>query len=230
MPRKRPTAYKCGHIRPTGNSTFLAYTYAALDFMDAKPYGCSSFPAGIAACGKNGIVVKPVALNRKRRCVWPKEGFYLMCKDSVVAQVDAVIASDRTAQECLRLIVAHFDAQTGTIHRLDDSDGRLKLIAHIGIPEVIMDKVTDIPVGKGIAGAAASERRPVTICNIKTDTSGVVGAKAPLTGMEGAVAVPMIKNGQLHGTLGVGKRTEYTWSEAETSQLEEAATLLCSLV
>tara|TARA_R110001592_G_scaffold165074_1_gene399267 strand:+ start:138 stop:653 length:516 start_codon:yes stop_codon:yes gene_type:complete len=160
----------------------------------------------------------------------PKEGFYLMSKDSIVAQVDALIASGGTVQSCLALIVGHFDAQTGTIHRLDDTDGRLKLIAHIGIPEVIMDKVTDIPVGKGIAGAAASERRPITICNIKTDTSGVVGAKAPLTGMEGAIAVPMIQEEHLHGTLGVGKRTEYTWSESETSQLEEVATLLCARV
>lgn len=151
-----------------------------------------------------------------------------MSIDSIVTQVDAAIAGGITAQDCLQLIVEHFDAQTGTIHRLDDQDGRLKLIAHIGIPPIIMDKVTDIPVGKGIAGAAASERRPITICNIKTDTSGVVGAKAPLTGMEGAVAVPMMRDGQLHGTLGVGKRTAYTWSEEETSLLEETATLLCS--
>lgn len=149
-----------------------------------------------------------------------------MSMDSIVVRVDAAIASGANAQNCLHLIVEHFEAQTGTIHRLDDNDGRLKLIAHIGIPQIIMDRVTDIPVGKGIAGAAALERRPVTICNIKTDTSGVVGAKAPLTGMEGAVAVPMIKDGQLYGTLGVGKRTEYTWSDDETRQLEEVATLL----
>ena len=153
-----------------------------------------------------------------------------MSIDSIVSQVEAALTSGQTTQACLELIAAHFDAQTGTIHRLDDTDGRLKLIAHIGIPEIIMDKVTDIPVGKGIAGAAALERRPITICNIKTDTSGVVGAKAPLTGMEGAIAVPMIKDGQLHGTLGVGKRTEYTWNETETRQLEETATLLCNAV
>ena len=153
-----------------------------------------------------------------------------MCKDSIVAQVNAAIASGHTVQDCLNLILKHFDAQTGTIHRLDSTDGRLKLLAKIGIPDVILDKVTDIPVGKGIAGAAAAERRPVTICNIKTDTSGVVGKKAPLTGMEGAVAVPMLKDGQLCGTLGVGKRTEYTWSEVETQQLEAVATLLCDVV
>lgn len=153
-----------------------------------------------------------------------------MSMDTIVTRLDAAIAGGGSAQACLQLILEHFDAQTGTIHRLDDNDGRLKLLAHIGIPQVIMDKVTDIPVGKGIAGAAAQERRPVTICNIKTDTSGVVGAKAPLTGMEGAIAVPMLKDGELHGTLGVGKRSEYTWSEDETHQLEEAAKLLIGVV
>lgn len=149
-----------------------------------------------------------------------------MANTTILSELDAAIDQGEDPDKILSAILAHFDAQTGTIHRLDDSD-HLKLVAQIGVPDVILEKVTDIPIGKGIAGLAAKERRPVTICNIQTDASGVVNPNAKLTGMEGAIAVPMLEDGELRGTLGVGKLAEYTWSEAETKELEAIATLLC---
>src|SRR5437870_12503733 len=89
------------------------------------------------------------------------------------AQLDAAIANGETVEALLRRIVDHFDAQTGTIHRLDPGTGRLKLAAQIGIPEALLARIGDIPVGTGIAGAAARDRKAVNICNLQSDCSGV---------------------------------------------------------
>lgn len=153
-----------------------------------------------------------------------------MSNTSIVAQIEAAIARGSGAQELLETILGHFGAQSGTIHRFDGLSQHLKLVAQIGVPEVILDKVRDIPIGKGIAGLAALERRPVTVCNIQTDNSGRVAPNAKLTGMEGAIAVPMMEEDRLYGTLGVGKSTEYTWSDAETREIEQLAARLIQLV
>lgn len=147
--------------------------------------------------------------------------------NDIVEQVRRALSTGTGEQSVLEQVVSFFAAQSGTIHHLNAEDGRLKLSAHVGVPPFVMDKVVDIPVGKGIAGLAAQERRPITMCNIKTDESGVVGAKAKTMGIEGAIAVPLLKNGELRGTLGIGKNAEYTWSEEEVKTLEQLAELLC---
>lgn len=148
--------------------------------------------------------------------------------NGIVAQVRERLQQGASEQGVLEQVVNHFQAQSGTIHWLSAEDGRLKISAHVGVPPFVMDKVADIPVGKGIAGLAAQERRPVTMCNIKTDDSGVVGAKAKTMGIEGAIAVPLLSKGELHGTLGIGKNAEYAWSEEEVRRLEEIASVLCA--
>lgn len=153
-----------------------------------------------------------------------------MSNTSILAQIEAAITRGKGAQELLEMILGHFGAQSGTIHYFDAPSQQLKLVAQIGVPEVILDKVRDIPIGKGIAGLAALERRPVTVCNIQTDNSGRVAPNAKLTGMEGAIAVPMLVEGGLYGTLGVGKSTEYTWSDAETREIEQIAARLPQVV
>src|SRR4051812_46942948 len=98
-------------------------------------------------------------------------------------QIETVLktTSDRDAglQEALRLILADFQSQTGTIHLLDDEKQLLHLSAQAGLPPQIIDVVKTIPVGKGIAGQTVAQNKPVTICNLQTDNSGVAkpGAK-----------------------------------------------------
>jgi len=58
----------------------------------------------------------------------------------------------------LQQVLADFGCVTGTLHRLDPANGLLKLVACQGIPEVLMPVVRTIPVGKGVAGAAAERR------------------------------------------------------------------------
>lgn len=122
--------------------------------------------------------------------------------------------------DALRLIIAHFKAESGTIHFIDDKDGALHLKASSGIPDVVLNMVRVVPIGKGMAGLAAQRREPVTICNLQTDTSGDVRPGAKKTGMEGAIVVPIFDgSGAVIGTLGIANRDERTFSDAEQALL-----------
>ncbi len=127
---------------------------------------------------------------------------------------------ERVIAELVR-IGAAFQAVSGTVHRLR-SDGMLELVASFGVPEALMPMVRLIPLGKGIAGVAAERREPVTLCNLQTDTSGVAKPAAKFTGVEGALAVPIIDGGQLLGVIGVGKPTAYTYSTHECDLLTQS--------
>ena len=129
--------------------------------------------------------------------------------------------------QVLELVLAHFNCATGTIHALDHKSGLLVLLAQRGIPEVIMDKVARIPVGKGMAGIAAERKQPVQVCNLQSDASGVAKPGAKETRMEGSVAVPMLVDSTiLRGVLGVAKPVAYEFTPAELETLSAIAALI----
>jgi L-methionine (R)-S-oxide reductase len=119
----------------------------------------------------------------------------------------------------LHRVTDEFDCCTGTLHRLDRADRHLKLVAHRGIPPQLMPVIQSIPVGKGIAGAAAERLEPVELCNLQTDTSGVAKPGAKQTQVQGSLAVPVLDGNRLCGTLGIGKRTSYEFSDEEKQRL-----------
>ena len=121
----------------------------------------------------------------------------------------------------LEAVIRHMNADSGTIH-LVESDGHLHLkAASAAIPPAVLERVRVVPVGKGMAGLAVERREPVTVCNIQTDTSGDVRPGAKLTGMEGAIALPMFRGAEIAGVLGVANRGERTFTEAEQELLLE---------
>lgn len=116
--------------------------------------------------------------------------------------------------------LAEFGCVTGTLHRLDPADNLLKLVTCKGIPEVLMPVIQTIPIGKGVAGAAAQRKEPVEICNLQTDTSGVAKPDAKKTQVQGSLAVPVLGEGDaLCGTLGIGKMEAYDFSDDEKARL-----------
>lgn len=124
----------------------------------------------------------------------------------------------------LQTVAADFDCVTGTLHRFDPVDNHLKLVAELGIPPQLMPVIQAIPIGKGIAGAAAERREPVELCNLQTDTSGVAREGAKQTQVQGSLAVPVLDGERLCGTLGIGKRVPYDFTEAEKARLIAEAT------
>ncbi len=112
--------------------------------------------------------------------------------------------------------------QSGTIHLATGE--LLELRAQVGLPDVVLAKVQQIPFGKGMAGLAASRREPVSVCNLQTDDSGDVRPGAKATGLSGSIAVPMLAgDGSVRGVLGVAQATEHDFTEAEIDALLEVA-------
>lgn len=124
-------------------------------------------------------------------------------------------------QQCLTDIISAFDCTTGTIHILDERTQLLKLQAQQGLPDFLIPKMAEIPIGKGMAGIAAERRQPVEMCNLQTDNSGVARPAAKETRVAGSIAVPMLLDGKLYGTLGIAKPVPYDFAEKEVNDLME---------
>ncbi len=116
-------------------------------------------------------------------------------------------------------VLAEFSCQTGTLHRADGEF--LDLVAHVGVPEMLIPKISRIPFGKGIAGAAAERREPVELCNLQQDLGGVARPDARQTQVSGSLAVPVFSpdGGRVLGTLGIGMMEPHDFTEDEKSRL-----------
>ena len=141
-------------------------------------------------------------------------------------QIETLLAGGQpreiVLEQSLRLILARFHSETGTIHRLDGENHLLYLAAQAGLPPPMLEIVKTIPVGKGIAGQVVAQNKPVTMCNLQTDTSGVAKPGAKQTGVGGALCVPIRNGEKIIGTLGraVAHRTR---SERKTVRHKQGA-------
>lgn len=140
-----------------------------------------------------------------------------------IKTINAAMRGNPDWQKVLDIILQAYDCQTGTLHHWNDLRAMLELVAHRGIPRELMDKVERIPIGKGIAGAAAERMEPVQLCNLQTDNSGVARPRAKKTKVGGGVAVPIDMGGLLMGTLGIGKTEPYDFTPVETNELLQIA-------
>jgi L-methionine (R)-S-oxide reductase len=143
-----------------------------------------------------------------------------------LAAVEAASSGRNTASEILRLALDYFRADSGTVHLLE-ADGLLHLkAASPGIPQVVLDAVRTVPIGKGMAGLAVERGTPVTACNIQIDTSGDVRPGARATGLQGAIVVPILDGDKAVGAFGIANHRERTFTEGETQLLLQAARCL----
>lgn len=133
-------------------------------------------------------------------------------------------------EQLLSEIITSFGCSTGTIHFYDENDDLLKLRAEQGIPPFLLPKVKEIPIGKGMAGIAAERREPVEMCNLQTDNSGVARPAAKETKVEGSIAIPLLLNGTLYGTLGIAKPHPYEFTEEEIKSLMEIGEEICRVI
>lgn len=128
-------------------------------------------------------------------------------------------------QGFLSSVLERFGCQTGTIHRTAADGVTLGLLCQIGVPEMLLEKISTIPFGKGIAGAAAERKEPVELCNLQHDLGGVANPDARQTGVAGSIALPIFANDspQVIGTLGIGKYVPYEFTAAEKQALAAVA-------
>jgi len=133
-------------------------------------------------------------------------------------------------QESLRLILARFDSETGTIHRLDPGLRLLHLVVEVGLPPALLEVVKTIPVGKGIAGQTVARGEPVSICNLQTDATGTARPAARQTGVGGALCVPIRAGDVIVGALGIGTLRQHEYTAEQTKELEELGRLISPYV
>lgn len=139
---------------------------------------------------------------------------------------DALADPDAPFDAALAIVLAVLGAQIGTLHRLDP-DAHLHLVAATpGIPEPVLAATRRIPLGKGIAGEAAATAKPVSLCNLQSDTSGVARPGAKATGLGGSLCVPILDGETVIGTLGVGWIGARDVSETDTATLLAAGRVL----
>jgi GAF domain-containing protein len=118
-------------------------------------------------------------------------------------------------------------AESGTLHLLDEARGLLLLQCARGIPESVLEKTREIPMGRGMAGQAAATAGPVTTCNLQTDDAGgAIRPGARASGLGGVLCVPILAGARVVGTLGVGTRGERTFTPEETTLLLEVGRLV----
>ena len=155
-----------------------------------------------------------------------------MTASPLVDAVRRTLSEDAGAgrfQGALAAVVRHFGADMGMIHRLrlNPADQHLDLVATtVGVPEPVLPVARRIPLDKGTAGETALTGKPVSMCNLQTDTSGVARPGAKATGAQGTLCVPVLQSERVVGTLGIGVRGERTFTEAETEELLAAGRVL----
>ena len=145
--------------------------------------------------------------------------------DSLIRELDTRLSQrevdDRALQLALEFVLERLSCVAGTIHSFDPKSSMLSLRARRNIPDGLLPRIQQIPSGKGMAGLAAERRKPIQVCNLQADTSGVAKPGAKETGMEGSIALPIMVNMEVVGVLGVAKPTVYEFKESEIGLLME---------
>jgi L-methionine (R)-S-oxide reductase len=129
-------------------------------------------------------------------------------------------------QTALEFVLEQLGCVAGTIHSFEAKSSMLCLRARRNIPDALLPRIQQIPIGKGMAGLAAERGEPVQVCNLQADTSGVAKPGAKETGMEGSIALPITANGQVVGVLGVAKPTVYEFKDSEIALLMELGQII----
>jgi L-methionine (R)-S-oxide reductase len=151
-------------------------------------------------------------------------------ENKIKALLDEKGSSEATLRETLKLVLGALNSETGTIHYLNREKQTLHLVSQIGLPPFLLETVRLIPVGKGIAGETVASGRPVTICNLQTDKSGVARPGAKQTGIGGALCVPLRNGDSIVGAIGIGTMRQHEYTPEETRTLEEAGRLIGAAV
>lgn len=114
----------------------------------------------------------------------------------------------------------------GTVH-LHSEEGVLEIAAAHNIPPPVQQATARVPRGKGMAGLALEQGKPITTCNLQTDTSGQVKPGAKAVGAQAAAALPVLDAaGRVRAVVGIAFLGERALGDDELAALERAASML----
>ncbi len=125
-------------------------------------------------------------------------------------------------QTWLKEYLTEMGAVAGTIH-LHRDDG-LDLSASVNIPPMVIEKISHVPYGKGMAGLALQHNKPIQTCNLQEDETGQVKPGARAVHAKGAVAFPIHRgDGSIRAVIGLAYSEEKDLSDEVVAGISEAA-------
>jgi L-methionine (R)-S-oxide reductase len=138
----------------------------------------------------------------------------------IASLIRGAASSKEGIERALDAILEATNTTSGTVHVMPPGEPVMYLMASRDIPQVVLDKVQAIPIGKGMAGVAVEKCQPVTTCNLQTDDAGgVIRQGARDTGARGAVAVPLMRGNKAVGALGVATKEPRDFTRAEIDEI-----------
>ena len=140
--------------------------------------------------------------------------------DDISDLVRRAVSPEDACSGALDAILEATHTGSGTVHILPQGQTSMVLMAAKNIPPVVLEKIREVPMGKGMGGVALEKKQPVTTCNLQTDDAGgVIRQGARATGVQGAVAVPIMRGDEAIGALGVATREPRDFSRAEIDEI-----------
>ena len=128
-------------------------------------------------------------------------------------------------QRWLESLVAELGGIAGTVHVQRGED--LYLTAAHNIPPNVVAIVSHVPHGKGMAGMAQVEKRPVQTCNLQTDETGNIKPGAKAVNAQAAIALPVLdETGAVLAVVGIAWSKEGEIATAEEQSMMKLAAAL----
>jgi GAF domain-containing protein len=134
-------------------------------------------------------------------------------------------APGRVMEALLAETVATVGADGGVVRRWDVAARQL-LVVQSTLPND--SSLPHRPIGRGLAGRVASERRPIYV----QDANGELSPDSPTAqaGYRSAVCVPLLHDGRMLGTLSVGSRRPHAFGESEVEAVELLGSLAAAVL
>ncbi len=125
----------------------------------------------------------------------------LQALQEISLEVSSTLDADVLLHSSLKALAEIVRAPYGSIMLVDRETDQLEIRAVLGLPQV--DAYVRFPLGDGVAGWVALNKKPALIPNVTTDERWVVNPNQQMTGkQEGSmVAVPLIAHQEVLGVL-----------------------------
>lgn len=109
---------------------------------------------------------------------------------------------DESINTWLRGLLGRHGAVAGTVHVVRGD--LLEITGAVNIPPKVQEVTAQIPMGKGMAGIAWRDAKPVQTCNLQDDSSGAVRPGAKAVDARAAVALPVhAPSGEIRAIVGL---------------------------
>jgi GAF domain-containing protein len=182
----------------------IAGMQAGADDYLPKPFNLTDIEARLIAAER------VMALHRRREAM-------LRQARRFAAETDPGRLLDELLDEAINLV----DGSAGTVTRWDDEQQALVAVG-ASTPQLEHQRLR---LGEGASGRAAQQRRPVLLNRWESDDGDAVLEAA---GLASAIAVPLVHEAKLIGTLAVGAGEEHVFDQEDAELLEMLASTATS--